>query len=97
MKRPKWIPVWLSLPLVIVIAFLVWMLVASDNNFVKTHALKEEINSLKAEIKDKQDSALYYEEKVNELNTDPETLERIAREQYGMRQENEEVYITNDK
>lgn len=96
MTRPQWIPRWLSLPLVIVIAFLVWMLVASDNNFVKTHALKEEINTLKAEIKAKQDSAHYYERKVNELNTDAETLERIAREQYGMRKENEEVYKTND-
>ena len=33
--------------------------------------------------------------KVNELNTDRETLERIAREKYGMKRENEDVYITD--
>ncbi len=96
MKRPNWLPKWVSISLVVFITFIVWMLVGSDNNYMKIHEKKEEINELKAEIKAKQDSALYYEQKVQELNTDRETLERIAREQYGMRQENEEVYITND-
>jgi len=96
MKRPNWLPKWVSISLVVFITFIVWMLVGSDNNYMKIHEKKEEINELKAEIKAKQDSALYYEKKVQELNTDRETLERIAREQYGMRQENEEVYITND-
>ena len=31
---------------------------------------------------------------MRELNTDRETLEKIAREQYGMKRVNEEVYIT---
>lgn len=96
MERPKWLPKWLSFSLIIFVAFITWMLVGSENNYVKIHETKEEINDLKAEIKAKQDSAEFYERKVNELNTDPETLERIAREQYGMRQENEDVYITND-
>lgn len=96
MERPKWMPKWMSFSLVIFVTFIVWILVGSENNYVKIHDKKDEINNLKAEIKAKQDSAIFYEKKVNELNTDPETLERIAREQYGMRQENEEVYITND-
>ena len=33
--------------------------------------------------------------KVNELNTDKETLERIAREKYGMKRHNEDVYKTD--
>jgi hypothetical protein len=36
-----------------------------------------------------------YEAKVNELNTDNESLERLVREKYGMKRINEEVFITN--
>ncbi|MCF0182029.1 MAG: septum formation initiator family protein [Muribaculaceae bacterium] len=94
MERPKWIPKWLSISLIIVVAFIAWMLMGSENNYMHSKKLMDEINDLKAEIKAKQDSALYYEKKVQELHTDPETLERIAREQYGMRRANEEIYVT---
>jgi len=53
------------------------------------------INDLKAEIKSNQDSAKIYEAKLDELHTDRETLEKIAREQYGMKRTNEEVFITD--
>ena len=36
-----------------------------------------------------------FDAKVNELHTDRETLEKIAREKYGMKRENEEVFITD--
>jgi cell division protein FtsB len=36
-----------------------------------------------------------YREKAHSLATDRETLERIAREQYGMKKEKEDVFITN--
>lgn len=95
MERPKWIPRWLHLPFVLFVIFIVWMLAFGENNFVNTHALKAESNDIKAEVQAMTDSATFYERKVQELNTDPETLEKIAREQYGMRKTNEEVYITD--
>lgn len=95
MKRPNWIPRWLNIPFVVFMIFITWMLVFGENNFIKTHALTSQINSLKAEIKAKNDSAVFYEAKVRELNTDRERLEKIAREQYGMKRENEEVFITD--
>lgn len=95
MERPKWIPRWLHLPFVLFVIFIVWMLAVGDNNFVNTHALKAESNDIKAELQAMNDSVAYYEQKVEELNTDPETLEKIAREQYGMRKNNEEVFITD--
>lgn len=95
MQRPKFIPRWLNIPFVVFTLFIAWMLICGENNFIKTHALKSQINSLKAEIQAKNDSAKFYEAKVQELNTDRERLEKIAREQYGMKRENEEVYITD--
>lgn len=95
MERPKWIPRWLHLPFIIFITFIVWMTVFGENNFFKGRELKSEINDLKAELQDKQDSIKFYEDKVDELNTENESLEKIAREQYGMRRINEEVFITD--
>ena len=46
-------------------------------------------------IKQNEDSARIYDAKVRELNTDHETLERIVREQYGMKRVNEDVYVTD--
>ena len=87
LRRPKWIPRWLNLPLVIFIVFVVSLLFTGENNYLK----------INAEIKANEDSAAIYNAKVQELNTDRETLEKIAREKYGMKRINEDVYITDIK
>ena len=62
---------------------------------MKSNHYTSEINKLKGDIQQNSDSAMYYVNKVNELNTDKETLERIAREKYGMKRHNEDVYKTD--
>lgn len=94
-QRPKWIPRWLNLPLVIFAVFILMLLFFGDNNYMRINRYKQQINDLKAEIKNNEDSAKIYQAKVNELHTDRETLEKIAREQYGMKRINEEVFITD--
>ena len=94
-QRPKWIPRWLNIPLVIFLAFVVVLLFFGDNNYMKISAYRSQINDLKSQIKNNQDSAAMYDAKVNELNTDNESLERLVREKYGMKRINEEVYITD--
>ncbi|MBQ4367095.1 MAG: septum formation initiator family protein [Muribaculaceae bacterium] len=93
--RPKWIPRWLNLPFVVFIVFVVLLLFTGENNYLKINSLKKQINELKAEIKANEDSAAVYDAKVQELNTDRESLEKIAREKYGMKRVNEDVYITD--
>lgn len=56
-----------------------------DNNN-KISKLKNEIVELDKEIKD-------YEEKINGLSNDARIIEKVAREEYGMHGENEEVFI----
>ena len=94
-KRPNWIPRWLNIPLVIFIAFVVVLLFFGDNNYMRINEYSSQINELKSQIKSNQDSAAMYEAKVNELNTDNESLERLVREKYGMKRINEEVFITD--
>jgi len=94
-KRPKWIPRWISLPLVIFVAFIVALLFLGDNNYMLISRYKAQANELKSQIKANQDTAAIYNAKAAELHTDKETLERLAREKYGMKRVNEEVYITD--
>lgn len=99
-KKRKWtrfIPRWLSVPLVIITVFLVMMIFYGDNSYLKSKEYSKKIDELTKEIKENRDSATYYHRKLNELTTDPETLEKIAREQYGMKREKEDVYITDIK
>ena len=95
LKRPKWIPRWVNIPLLIFIAFVVVLVFFGENSFVRSSKYRKQINELKSQIKNYEDSASAYEAKVNELNTDNESLERLVREKYGMKRTNEEVYITD--
>ena len=94
-KRPTWIPRWLNIPLLIFVGFVVVLLFFGDNNYMRINKYRSQINDLKSQIKNNEDSAAMYEAKVNELNTDKESLERLVREKYGMKRVNEEVYITD--
>ena len=94
-KRPKFIPRWINIPLLIFIAFVVLLIFFGDNSFLRSTEYRSQINELKSQIKNLEDSANVYEAKVNELNTDNESLERLVREKYGMKRTNEEVYITD--
>ena len=94
-KRPKWIPLWLSIPFIIFITFIVTLLFCGEFNYLVIAEQQREKDKYKELIKEQEDSAQYYIRKTQELNTDKETLEKIAREQYKMKRNNEEVYITD--
>ena len=94
-KRPKWIPRWVTFTLLIFIGFVLVLIFVGDNSFVQSSKYRAQINELKSQIKNYEDSASAYEAKINELNTDNESLERLVREKYGMKRINEEVFITD--
>ena len=90
-KRPKWIPLWLSIPFIVFIAFIVMLLFFGENNYMQIAEQQKEMDKVAATVR----RAQYYIRKTQELNTDKETLEKIAREQYNMKRTNEEVFITD--
>ena len=92
-----WLRVLLNLPLLIVVGAILVSIVWGDNSYIRRLGYQARIGELESEIKQFNDSASYYSRKADELNTDPESLEKIAREQYGMKRENEEVFITDIK
>ena len=94
-QRPKWIPRWLTIPLINFVIFVAALLFYGDNNFIRSTKNRSQINELKSQIKNYEDSAAMYDAKINELNTDNESLEKLVREKYGMKRINEEVFITD--
>ena len=94
-QRPKWIPRWVNIPLLIFVVFVLTLLFYGDNSFIRSTKYRNQINDLKSQIQAYEDSAAMYDAKVNELNTDNESLERLVREKYGMKRVNEEVFITD--
>lgn len=93
--KPKWVPEWLSFTFVMFVAFVAMMLFYGDFSYVKSNEYSQQIQKIQQEIRENNDTARIYTQKIQELNTDPETLERIAREKYGMKRENEDVYTTD--
>lgn len=92
-----WLRVIFNIPLIIVVGVIVLSATWGNNSYIKRVGYQKRINELEAEIKQYNDSAEIYSQKAIQLNTDPETLEKIARERYGMKHENEEVFITDIK
>ncbi|MGN1245144.1 MAG: septum formation initiator family protein [Muribaculaceae bacterium] len=90
--RRKWVR-WLTSPIIVVVGIAVFLLFYSDNSYINRTEHQDQIDELRAEIKTNLDSTAYYERKAASLNTDRERLEKIAREQYGMKRDNEDVYI----
>ena len=81
----------------IVVVFGVYVTFISEYNYLKIVKYDSEIKKLKVQIAATRDSFRIYEKKLHDLNSDPETLEKIVREEYFMKRDNEDVYIVNEK
>ncbi len=70
--------------------------------FIDTYSLytRYELNQRKAELEQRTEQLRHetaeLEEKLEELEANPNLLERIAREEYGMRKPGETVYIIKE-
>jgi cell division protein FtsB len=83
--------------LIAALIFLVWLFVFDRNSLIDrikyTHSLKE----MEAEKQYYLESIEENSQRLEELKTDRENLEKYAREQYFMKRENEDVYIIIEK
>lgn len=75
------------------VVFVVWMTFFDTNSFVKSWRLRSENIRLKRENTATQNSIDENERLIKALTDDRETLERYAREKYGMKASDEDVFI----
>ncbi|WP_295730510.1 hypothetical protein [uncultured Muribaculum sp.] len=92
-KTWQWCRRYISVTFLILIAFIAIVLFFNDNSFVKSVEYTTRISELREEIRANEDTLRHYRRLNHALDTDPETMERIVRENYHMQRENEDVYI----
>jgi len=94
-KKNKWfkvVTIFSSIYILILTAFVVWM-VFFDTNSLRIHMeLKKEINNLEKQ-KEYLKEQIESDKKIIEKLSDPEELEKFAREQYYLKKKNEEIYL----
>ncbi|WP_085536894.1 FtsB family cell division protein [Massilibacteroides vaginae] len=81
---------------VVIVGFLALTFIAGDSNLYMRYQYDEKIRSLENEINYYQKEIIVNQEKLNNLHTDKEGLERFAREEYFMKKENEDIFIIKD-
>jgi cell division protein FtsB len=76
-----------------IIIFIIWLVLFDSNNLISRYKELKELHKLK---KDKEYFSNRIEtdrKKLHELKTDNDNLEKFAREQYRMKQPDEDLYI----
>ena len=81
---------------VVVIIFAVITFTVGDSNLYKRYMYDEKIRVLEKEIKFYQKEIAVNRQKLDDLNTSKERLERFAREEYYMKEQDEDVFIIED-
>ncbi len=79
--------------LITVIAFGVIIGFLDENSIVRRMQYTQEISTLNKEIEKYRNEYEESTERLNELVTNPEALEQIAREKYRMKKPNEDIYV----
>ena len=78
---------------IVTVAFIVWMLFFDKNDLVSQYEYRQQVNTLKEE----RDFYFKETEKVDkdldELTSNPQKLEKFAREKYLMKKDNEDVFV----
>jgi len=76
-----------------VLGLAVWIIFFDKNDIRTQIELRKEVKALEEEKK-------YYQKEINqitsdlrELNTNPKTLEKFAREKYYMKRDNEDIFV----
>ena len=79
------------------ILFLVWIAFFDKNSFVEKMQLRHKINTLTEQKEYYQKTIEDDNRKIQELLSNRDNLEKFAREQYLMKNSNEDIYIIVDE
>lgn len=79
------------------LSLLVWLSFFDRNDFLTTFSYRKKLHELRAEMD-------YYEKEIGknrayieQLETNPDNLERFAREKYLMKKDNEDIFVILDE
>lgn len=73
--------------------FVLFIVFIDENSCIQRIKYDATINELRQQIKEQNDTTEYYNRKIEELKSNKDMVEQIAREQYYMSKPNEDIYI----
>jgi len=74
-------------------AFLVWMIFFDKNDLFSQYQYRQQVNKLKQERDFYQKETAKVARDLDELTSNPQKLEKFAREKYLMKKANEDVFV----
>ena len=78
---------------IVTVAFIVWMLFFDKNDLVSQYEYRQQVNTLKEERDFYTKETEKVSKDLDELTSNPQKLEKFAREKYLMKKENEDVFV----
>lgn len=78
---------------IVTVAFIVWMLFFDKNDLVSQYEYRQQVNTLKEEREFYTKETEKVSKDLDELTSNPQKLEKFAREKYLMKKENEDVFV----
>ncbi|MCE5346437.1 MAG: septum formation initiator family protein [Bacteroidales bacterium] len=76
-----------------IVIFVIWILLLDSNNLIARYRQIRELHKLKADKEYYSKRIETDKQKLHELKTDDNNLEKFAREQYHMKKPDEDLYI----
>lgn len=83
----------MSWPTLVCILIVCYVVFSGEHTIFNTIDYDRQIDSLRTCLKAETDTMLYYRDLNSRLTSDRELMERVVREQYGMKRSTEDVYI----
>jgi cell division protein FtsB len=77
----------------VTMAFLVWMIFFDKNDLFSQYEYRKQVNKLKEERDFYKKETDQVTKELDELTSNPQKLEKFAREKYLMKKDNEDVFV----
>ncbi len=91
-RKKKWFGILTNIYILVLTVFVVWMIFFDTNSLLIHLELRREIQKLEKQKEFLEEEIAKDKEVIDRLS-DPEELEKFAREQYYLKRKNEEIYI----
>ncbi|WP_417289679.1 FtsB family cell division protein [Corallibacter sp.] len=92
LKNNKYLKPFKNVFLLILVVFAVWMIFLDSNSWLIHHELNSDIDELEAEKEYYQKEIIKDKKAIKALSTE-DGIEKLAREKYYMKKDNEDIYI----
>ncbi|KXX71580.1 septum formation initiator family protein [Flammeovirga sp. SJP92] len=93
---PDWLNYFKNFYVLVGTLFLVWMLFFDSDNFIRRRNQKEKEFELKSQEAFYEKEIVDLQEKMRELHTNNQELEKFSREKYIFHKKGEDVYVIKD-